>query len=145
MRKFTTLSVLLLVLFSTSACYHAEVVTGRPASDQVVEKEWVLGFVGGLVVPNEINVEEECPYGVARVETKLSFLNQLVAALTSGIFTPMHVTVTCASSFDSVNARDIMDNSEPRAALQKAAVKSFVEEKPVYVGSVGQGAYHGIK
>lgn len=145
MRKLTTLSFLLLLLFSTSACYHAEVVTGRPASDQVVEEEWVLGFVYGLVVPNEIDVEEECAYGVARVETKLSFLNQVASFITGGLFTPMHVTVTCASSFDSVNADNIMEDDDPQAALQKAAVKSFVEDAPVYVGSVNQKVVDGIK
>lgn len=30
------------------------------------------------------------------VETQVSFLNQLVGALTFGIYTPMHITVTCA-------------------------------------------------
>ena len=34
---------------------------------------------------------------MARVETKLSFLNQLVGSLTFGIYTPMEIKVTCAA------------------------------------------------
>ena len=46
--------------------------------------------------PVAVTFAEKAPDGVARVETKHSFLNGLVAVLTSGIFTPMHITVTCA-------------------------------------------------
>jgi hypothetical protein len=35
---------------------------------------------------------------VARVETQLSFANQLVGLLTLGIYTPMDIRVTCAAS-----------------------------------------------
>ena len=31
------------------------------------------------------------------VETKLGFLNQVVGILTLGIYTPMHIRVTCAA------------------------------------------------
>jgi hypothetical protein len=34
---------------------------------------------------------------VAKVETRHSFLNQLVGILTLGIYTPMHIKVTCAA------------------------------------------------
>jgi hypothetical protein len=34
---------------------------------------------------------------LSKVETEHSFLNGLVGALTLGIYTPMHLTVTCAS------------------------------------------------
>ena len=37
-----------------------------------------------------------CPDGVAKVETQLSFLNQVVHILTLGIYTPMDIRVTCA-------------------------------------------------
>ncbi len=40
----------------------------------------------------------ECPGGVARVETQQSFVNGLVGTLTSGIYTPLQVTTTCANA-----------------------------------------------
>lgn len=64
---------------------------------QTVDKAWASGWVLGLVPPKTIEAGDECRSGVAKVETQLSFANQLVSFLTGGIYTPMHVTVTCAS------------------------------------------------
>ncbi|WP_420448281.1 Bor/Iss family lipoprotein [Candidatus Palauibacter sp.] len=36
--------------------------------------------------------------GVAWVETRISVLNQLVSALTLGIYSPMEIVVTCGSA-----------------------------------------------
>ena len=41
---------------------------------------------------------ERSPNGVAKVETQLSFANQLVYALTWGIYAPMEIVVTCAAA-----------------------------------------------
>ena len=80
-----------------SGCYHAQViVSDSEPSNVVLEDAWADGWIYGLVPPAEIDATEKCDTGVATVETKLSFLNQLVGALTFGIYTPMHVTVTCA-------------------------------------------------
>jgi hypothetical protein len=38
----------------------------------------------------------KCSDGTARVETQHSFGNQIAAALTLGLYTPMEITVTCA-------------------------------------------------
>jgi hypothetical protein len=38
------------------------------------------------------------PDGVAKVETELTFLNQVVHILTLGIYTPMLIRVTCAQA-----------------------------------------------
>ena len=62
-----------------------------------VDKEWQNSFVYGIVPPAEMNVKDACPSGVAKVQTERSFLNRLVGAITSSIYTPLHVTVTCAS------------------------------------------------
>lgn len=81
-------------------CYRVTVTAGpQPtAADTptVVDVPFSHSFVYGLVPPPEINVREKCPNGVAKVETQHSFVNGLVTILTSAIYTPIRVTVTCA-------------------------------------------------
>ncbi len=88
------LTLAALILFS--GCYHAQVVTSdlKP-STVVVEDTFADAWIYGLVPPKEIDVTDKCTSGVAKVETRLSFVNQLVGALTFGIYTPMHIRVTC--------------------------------------------------
>jgi hypothetical protein len=42
-------------------------------------------------------VSEQCPNGVQKVETEVSFVNGLVGALTWSLYTPIHAKVTCAA------------------------------------------------
>ena len=89
---------LLFVLAITSVgCYHAKVTTGRVPSTIVIEKTFASGWIYGLVPPSTIEAASECPDGVAIIETELSFVNQLVSFLTFGIYSPMHIKVTCAT------------------------------------------------
>lgn len=81
-----------------TGCYHATIETGRAPSPQQIDIPWANSFVYGLVPPATVDAEAECASGVARVETQHSFLNGLVQLLTWGIYTPMHITVTCASA-----------------------------------------------
>lgn len=94
------LAVVALSLFAltSSACYHAIVETGRPASTEVINQPWAMSFVAGLIPPPAVNTASTCPNGVAKVETQHSFLNSLVAIVTVSIITPMQITITCASS-----------------------------------------------
>lgn len=94
MRKLAAVFVLAV---SLTACYHATVNTGRPPSAMQVERSWAHGWLYGLVPPSDLNVGEQCPNGVAQVETELSFANQLAAILTGWIYTPMTIVATCAS------------------------------------------------
>lgn len=90
-------------------CYHATVNTGVEPGPRRVEREWATSFVYGLVPPDAVDAQLECgASGVARVETRLSFLNQLVGALTFGVFTPMEIVVTCGttSSEDGAEPED---------------------------------------
>ena len=89
------LSVFLLFLFS--GCYNAQVLTDRTPSNVVIDQPWALSFVYGLIPPTPIDASETCKDGIAKVETKLSFLNQVVNGVTFGLITPMHITVTCAA------------------------------------------------
>jgi len=80
-----------------SGCFHQVVQTGRTPGTTVVEKPWTATWLWGLVPASPIDVTTNCPGGIATVETKQSFMNGLVGALTLGIFTPRDVKVTCAS------------------------------------------------
>jgi hypothetical protein len=95
MKKAMTACALGLVLL-TGACYHATIESGLEPGEQKVTQKWAMGFAWGLVPPSTVNTQAQCPNGVAKVETQHSFLNSLVAGLTSGIVTPMEITVTCA-------------------------------------------------
>ncbi|HKK45803.1 MAG TPA: hypothetical protein VJ964_09790 [Balneolaceae bacterium] len=92
--KFVSLLALVFIL---SSCYHTQIITDAKPSGQVIEEEWAASFVFGLVPPKEVRTASQCPNGVAKVETEISFLNGLVAAITFNIFTPMHIKVTCAA------------------------------------------------
>ncbi len=95
MRRSAIIAAALAVL--SAGCYHVTVVTGAPAAQQTIDKQWQNSFVIGLVPPAELAAKPTCAQGVAKVETERSFLNGLVGAITYNIYTPIHVTVTCAS------------------------------------------------
>ena len=80
-----------------SACYRATVVTGAQASPTVIDKPWQHSFVYGLVPPAQIDTKEQCPNGVSKAVTEISFVNGLATILTWRLYTPMHVTVTCGN------------------------------------------------
>lgn len=131
------MAVLALVVL-TLGCYHATIETGLPASSTVVNNDWAHSFVFGLVPPSTVDVASECQNGVARVETQLSFLNGLVSALTWSLYTPMTITVTCASmpGGDADGAAPEIIDAEGQdlgAALTEAALRSWTSLSPVYV------------
>ena len=80
-----------------TGCYHVTVISGTSPSPTVVDKPWQNSFVYGLVPPPELNVKEQCPNGVQKVETETSFVNGLVGALTWSIYTPIHAKITCST------------------------------------------------
>jgi hypothetical protein len=82
---------------SLTACWHVTVTSGATPTATVVDKPWQNSFIDGLVPPPEVNVREQCPNGVAKVETETSFVNGLVSAITWGIYTPIHLRVTCGT------------------------------------------------
>ncbi len=88
--------ILLIGMVTLPGCYHATIDTGVAPSNVVIEKRWASGWIFGLVPPPTIETAAKCPSGPAKVETKLSFLNQLVSFLTLSIYTPMEIRVTCA-------------------------------------------------
>lgn len=114
-------------MLPTAACYHQVVETGRAPSATVIDKPWQMSFLWGLAAPPALNVAQQCPRGVATVVTEHSFLNGLVGALTFGIVTPIHVTVTCAES-GSAAATPATPAEKGAAPAAKAAGTSKQDE-----------------
>ena len=84
------------LMVALAGCYEHtfHVGAGAPYAP-VVEDEWQNFWLGGLIGHYRLDVERLCPTGDATIEAKQTFLNGLVAALTSGIYTPTTVKVRC--------------------------------------------------
>jgi hypothetical protein len=95
---------LLVGMVALVGCYHATIDTGAKPSSVVVQKRWASSWLFGVVPPSTIETTGRCTSGVAKVETKLSFLNQLVSVVTLSIYTPMEIRVTCAVGMDTTPA-----------------------------------------
>ncbi|MCH8569268.1 MAG: Bor family protein [Balneolales bacterium] len=140
MAKYTVLILVLSGLF-LSGCYNARVTTGATPSNQTIERPWASGFLFGLVPPSTVNAANECPNGVAVVETKLSFLNMLAAGFTFNLYTPMNISVTCAAGSaelpEDAQIIDLATNLEKTDALRngisEAAELSQKSNAPVYL------------
>ena len=80
-----------------TGCYRVTVISGNSPSPTVVDKPWQHSFVIGLVAPAELDVKAQCPNGVHKVVTQMSFLNGLVNGITYNLYTPVQATVTCSA------------------------------------------------
>jgi len=121
MRRFAA------VLVATSAivvsgCYHAVIDTGRAPTGTPNVTPWAHAFIYGLVPPAVTETAKKCPGGVAKVETRQSFLNGLVGAITWGIYTPMTISYTCAGgSADAAGVKTLkVGAAGAQAAMQEA-------------------------
>jgi len=86
----------LATLVLTAGCFQHRVDIGGGAPHApVVYDHWEHFWVAGLIGHVRVDIERMCPSGRATVEARQSFLNALVAGLTSGIYTPTTVTVRC--------------------------------------------------
>lgn len=127
--KLQNLRIVALVLV-TGACYHATVDTGLTPSAQTIEKHWASGWIYGLVPPSAVQTAQKCPNGVAKVDTQLSFTNQLVSILTLGIYSPMDITVTCAEGRTS-SVPIIQGGADKAAGFQEAVALSLKMHQPI--------------
>ena len=144
MKRYAIMFMLLAVVLCLG-CYHATIVTGAKEGT-VIDKPWANSFIYGLVPPAVMDVASQCPGGVAKVETEHSFLNEVVGILTFGIYTPIHIKVTCAGTAVSINGEVeylvpdadvvISENATPEeaAGIFQAATEMALESKePVFV------------
>lgn len=132
--------ILLLAPFFLTGCYHAQITTGLEASNEVYQQAWATSFIAGLVPPDVVNAEQHCSNGVAKVETRHSFLNMLAQFITFSLYSPMEITVTCATARADIspgnNILDLAKNSSEevvRKTFTEAAELSSNTEKPVFV------------
>lgn len=123
-----------------TGCYHAQISTGLEASTTVYQQAWASSFIAGLVPPKPINAQEHCSNGVAKVETRHSFLNMLAQMITFSLYSPMEITVTCAAGSADLNTGhptlDLAKNSSEEVTKNtfgKAAALSAESDMPVYV------------
>lgn len=134
-----TILVALAVVVS-GGCYHATINTGIAPGTQQLQNKWATGFVYGLVPPATVEAMAACGNrGVARVETQLSFLNQLVSGLTFGIFTPMEITVTCGQGQEEDDLQQIGDAAGLQAALRSGELFVLRPNHPALSGGVRIG------
>ena len=139
-QQFTILMLVMSISFIS--CYNASVITDKTPSDVIIEEPWALSFVFGLIPPATIDASEKFKNGIAKVETELSFLNQLVSGLTGGLVTPMHITVTCAvADLGNLNTTQInlftvnkgSELNEIQETFKQAADQAVLSRKEAYV------------
>jgi len=141
MRTLLARSAAMAGLVLSLGCYHATIETGAPPSNEVISKSFASGWIFGLVPPSTVAAAAKCPDGVARVETQLSFVNQLVSFLTLYIYTPMSIKVTCAAKRTASNTPEsadiVVDVEAGAAGIQDAFVRAAElavrTGNPVYV------------
>lgn len=134
-------SILLVALAITmSGCYHAQITTGLQASNEVYQEAWATSFIGGLVPPDIVDATEHCSNGVAKVETRHSFLNLVAQMITFSIFSPMEITVTCATASAEVpnsnQSLELAKNASKEvkeSTYSEAVALSSKTNKPVYI------------
>lgn len=141
--KYSKSILILASLFIFTSCYHTQVTTDKEPSSKIVEDAWADSFVYGLVPPNVVETADECPNGLSKVETKISFLNGLVGALTFSIYTPMTIKVTCAAgpgaslldggTDQQITLKKNASDKEKHEAFEKASLKSLDSGEAVYV------------
>ncbi len=91
------LAALGLVIVVSGCFEHTYTVGAGAPAGPVVYGEWQNHWLGGLIGERTQEVSEVCPSGNATIHDEQTFLNGLVAVLTSGIYTPTKVTIRCST------------------------------------------------
>jgi hypothetical protein len=72
------------------------------AGGGTVHSERQSFFLWGLVGGSEIDLAQVCPSGVARIEDRNSFGDQLFAMFTGGLYSPRSVEIECVGGTAAV-------------------------------------------
>jgi hypothetical protein len=88
-----------ILLLTGVGCYKHTYIVGAGAPDAALaHDEWRHHWLWGLINPDkELALAKVCTSGDATIDTEMTFLNGLVSALTSGIYSPTTVRVRCAA------------------------------------------------
>jgi Bor protein len=94
--RISLVTVLAFATVLSAACYKHSFVIGAGASaGQLIYDHWENFWIAGLIGKTDVTVAQMCPSGNATIEAKQTFLNGLVSALTSGIYTPTTLRIRC--------------------------------------------------
>jgi hypothetical protein len=80
---------------ATSCWKHTYTVGAGAPEGQQVYKKWHHHFIFGLIGDKTVDVTTLCASGNATVKDQHSFVNQIIQALTLGIYGPTTVRVLC--------------------------------------------------
>lgn len=97
MMKIRPATIVMLLALGVGGCYHQVMESGLAAGPTVLDIGSVNTGVFGLSGAT-VDVRQHCPGGVAIVATEMSFMNGVLTGITLGLYTPRHVTITCAAS-----------------------------------------------
>lgn len=91
-------AILVLALALLSGCYTVKFKGVDAAGDPGGESfhQWTHSLFWGLVPLGRVNIDQCGQAGIKRMKSQIGGLGLLGYALTGGIWTPMHVKVTCA-------------------------------------------------
>lgn len=88
--------VALLPLFA--GCYTTRVYVGESTAAGKVENEWQQTFFWGMISVGKVNADAICgDAGVQSVKSQIGGLGLLANWITVGIWSPMHVKITCGA------------------------------------------------
>jgi hypothetical protein len=105
--KTTVLRALLIAgaVAAGAGCYTTRIHSGMPGSTPslLATDRWHHTVVAGVAeISDPIDLEALCPQGWASIHEEYTFLNGLVAGVTSQIYTPRVYTVTCSGGAAAV-------------------------------------------
>ena len=120
---FVALS-LTVFLLCVPGCFRDATVTGLPVADEPALEDWRNHFLYGVVrgiKTDDVDLDEVCPQGVARIETKQNGWNGLVSVLTIGIYTPQKLNIYCVAIPDTPPVETESRPTEPSAGESQPA------------------------
>lgn len=85
------------LIFMVSGCFRHTYVTDKQVAAYPAKETQFKSFFLYGIIPTEPQtpVREVCPNGVARIETKESFLNGVINVVTYRIYTPRSARIYC--------------------------------------------------
>lgn len=92
--------LLLAAALLLAGCFRMTIKNGNPVGQTPIEydNKWHSGVVFGLAeLSGPYDLSKVCPGGWAEIHTETSFVNGLVEAITSNIYTPQSVTIRCSA------------------------------------------------
>ena len=95
--KKTTLTMIGLLALALGGCATHSIAyrTGLNGGGKVTSERESY-FLWGLAGGKTLKLDEICPAGVSTVKNRHTFGDQILAALTAGLYSPMTVTVECS-------------------------------------------------